>query len=199
MGRSALVVKATELQATVNQLEAATTYSALSELCDAVAETSWAKNIRNEKHAIRGLSSQMVGIKIREFEITCKTKPGQRGRAPGTKVTKTSKRDKAAKLKLGDYPSRLRKEVSGPEVPDRYRALAEQALAGNVVAACKLQCGACMGYTGAEKACDGQFSGTPCPLYTLNRLVYPKRRGYSKDDDGFWMLKAVESTETEAS
>lgn len=199
MGRSALVVKASELQDTVNQLEASTTYSALGDLCDAVANTAWAKNIRNEKHVIRGLSSQMVGIKIREFGVTCKTKPGQRGRIAGAVVTKTSKKDKAAKLKLGDYPSRLRKEVSGPDVPERYRGLAEQALAGNAVAACKLQCGACMGYTGAEKACDGQFGGTPCPLYTLNRLVYPKRRAMNKGDDGFWLLEAVKTTEGEAS
>lgn len=193
MGRSALVVKAPELQKVVSDLEATTTYSALSELCDAIAETPWAKNVRNEKHAIRGLSPQMAGIKIRELAITCKTQPGKRGRASGAKVNRTSKRDKAAKLKLGDYPSLLRKEVSGPDVPDRYKGLAEEALAGNAVAACKLQCGACMGYTGAEKACNGKFGGTPCPLYVINQMVFSKRRAFTPGEDGFWLLKALES------
>ena len=199
MGRSKLIVKGPELQDIVNQLELATTYSALGELCDAVAATPWAQGIRNEKHAIRGLSSQMVGIKMKELGVTCKTKPGQRGRAVGATVTKTSRRDKTAKLKLGTYPDRLIKEVTGPEIPERYKRFAEQALEGNAIAACKLQCGACMGYTGAEKACDGQFSGTPCPLYTINKLVYPKRRSYDKSEDGFWLLKAAEAATMEVS
>lgn len=199
MGRSALVIKTNELQQVVNDLEATTTYSTLGELCEAIAGTAWAKNVRNEKHAIRGLSAQVAGREIKSRGITCKTKPGQRGRAAGTTVKKTSRSDKAAKLKLGDYPSRLRKEVSGSDVPDRYKNLAELALQGNAIAACKLQCGACMGYTGAEKACDGKFGGTPCPLYTINRMVYAARRDFVKGDDGFYLLQAAKAATAEIS
>jgi hypothetical protein len=125
--------------------------------------------------------------------ITTKTKPGKRGRTAGTTVTKTSRATKAAKLKLGDYPDRLRKSVAGPDVPERYKGLAELAIQGNPIAACKLKCGECMGFTGAEKACDGSFGGTPCPLYTLNRLVYGKRRAYEPNKEGFYVLTAAKA------
>jgi hypothetical protein len=191
MGRSALVVKTAELQATVNELEATNTYSTLGELCEAIAATSWAKGVRNEKHAVRGLSAQVAGREIKARGITCKTKPGARGRAAGTVINKSSRKDKAAKLNIQKYATALRKEVAGCDripVPERYAKMAEQALEGNAVAAIKLQCGMCMGYTGAEKACDGGMGGVPCPLYTLNRLVYAKRRGFGPDRSGFYQL-----------
>lgn len=199
MGRSALVIHTAELQDVVSKLEAATTYSSLGELCAAIEATAWAKDVRNEKHAIRGLSAQVAGREMKARGVICKTKPGQRGRASGVAVTKTTRSDKAAKLKMGDFPKRLREEVAGEEVPERYRALAELAIAGNPIAACKLKCGECMGYTGAEKACDGKFSGTPCPLYTINRLVYGNRRDFVKGDDGFYLLRAAKNVEGEAS
>ena len=189
MGRSALVIRAKELQQVVDSLEANATYSTLGELCAAIEATPWAKGVRNEKHVVRVLSAQVACREIKNLGIVCKTKPGQRGRASGSKVTKVSRADKLAKIDLGTYPERLRKEVA--DAPERYKSLAELAILGNPIAACRLQCGACMGYTGAEKACNGKFGGVPCPTYAVNRLVYANRREFVPGDDGFYLLRAA--------
>lgn len=191
MGRSALVIKTAELQDVVNQLEATTTFSTLGELCLAIESSAWGQGVRNEKHVPKGISAQVAGREIKARNITCKTKPGARGRVAGSVITKSSRRERAAKIDMGNYPERLRKSVTGPDIPERYKGLAELAIQGNPVAACKLKCGECMGYTGAEKACDGNFGGTPCPLYALNRLVFSKRREYKSTDTGFYVLQAL--------
>ena len=160
-------------------------------MCEAVASTDWAKNIRNGKHVIRGLSSQMVGNKLKEFGITTQTKPGARGRASGSDVKKVSRADKAKGFKIEKYKAAMQKESKG--LPERYQRYAELALEGNVIAACKLKCGVCMGYTGAEKACDGGMGGTPCPLYVINRMIFSKRLGLeaNKRTGFFELVKAA--------
>ncbi len=189
MGRSALVIKTQELQAVVNQLELATTFSSLGELCTAIEASDWGKGVRNEKHVPKGISAQVAQREIRARGISYNTKLGKRGREAGATVSKSSRKERAAKIDMGDFPERLRESVK--DAPDRYKGLAELAIQGNPVAACKLKCGECMGYTGAEKACDGLFGGTPCPLYALNRLVFVKRRDYKKTDTGFYLLQAL--------
>ena len=192
MGRSALVVKAAELKSLVETMEAKVSYPTLGELCDAIANTDWARNIRNQKHVIRGLSAQMVGIKIKEMGITTKTKPGARGRVAGQVVTKRPRSEKVKGLKLAKFTEALRKEVK--DVPERYQKYAELALQGNPIAAIKLSCGQCMGYTGAEKACDGALGGIPCANYVMNRLIFVKRLGLEPNPkSGFYeLVKAAE-------
>lgn len=201
MGRASLVVKDTELKAAIATVESNGPFANFSMLCEAVANTNWAKQVKNTKHQIRGLQPQMVGIKIKEFNIECLTKPGKKGRQPGqTLGTKVSRSDKVKKLKIQDFADRLLKEVTGTEknpVPDRYRKYAEQALEGSPMAAVKLQCGACMGYTGDEKACDGALGGTPCPLYVLNRLCYSNRRKFVTNENGFVRTELLRAVSTE--
>lgn len=195
MGRSALVVKAIELKNLVETMEARTTYSTLGELCEAIAATDWARNIRNQKHVIRGLSAQMVGIKLKEMGITTKTKPGVRGRSPGMTFIKKPRSEKVKGLQLTKFSAALRKEVS--DVPERYQKYAEAALEGNAIAAIKLRCGQCMGYTGAEKACDGALGGIPCANYVMNRLIFVKRLGLESNlKTGFYeTIKAAVASE----
>jgi hypothetical protein len=194
MGRSALVIKTAELQACISKLEADKTFATLGELCEAVENTDWARGIRNEKHVIRGLSAQVVGREIKARGITVQTKPGARGRVIGQVVNKRSRRDKVAGLKIGKFAAALRKEVS--DAPERYQKYAEAALEGNAIAAIKLKCGSCMGYTGAEKACDGGLGGTPCPNYIMNRLIFVKRLGLEQNPkSGFFELAKAAGVE----
>src|SRR5690349_12731858 len=136
MGRSALVIKTTELQAVVDKLEASTTFSSLGELCAAIEASDWGKSVRNEKHVPKGISAQVAQREIRNRDITYKTQKGARGRVAGATVSMTSRKERASKIDMGTYPDRLRKTVSGPDVPERYKALAELAIQGNAVAAC---------------------------------------------------------------
>jgi hypothetical protein len=46
-----------------------------------------------------------------------------------------------------------------------------------------------MGYSGAEKACDGGLGGVPCPLYVLNRLAFNKRLELKEAKSGFYELR----------
>lgn len=197
MGRASLVVKETELKSAIATVESNGPFANFGALCEAVANTDWAKQVRNTKHQIRGLQPQMVGIKIKEYNVECLTKPGKKGRQAGQAITKTSRSDKVKKLKIEKFAEKLLGEVTSTDknpVPDKYMRLAQQALEGSPVAAIKLQCGACMGYTGDEKACDGALGGTPCPLYVMNRLCYSSRRKFVTNEDGFMrteLLKAI--------
>jgi hypothetical protein len=51
-----------------------------------------------------------------------------------------------------------------------------------------------MGYTGAEKACDGALGGIPCANYVMNRLIFVKRLGLEPNPkSGFYeLVKAAE-------
>lgn len=183
MGRSSLVVKATELQNIIDQLEAKQTFINMSELQDAIADTPWAKDIRNEKHAIRGLSPQMVYIKIKEFGLTTKTKAGKKGRVAGAPVVKTSRREKLAKNpRMKQFAKDITSEINTGEVPDTYKKAADGAIAGEMRGCVKLMCGQCFGYTGNEKSCDN----TRCGLYPLNLLVFPNRRKLVENAEGFY-------------
>lgn len=196
MGRSALVIKTPELKSMVEQLEAKHTYTTIGELCYAVAATDWAKNIRNEKHAIRGLSPQVVSRELKARGITVQTKPGARGRVAGSTIVKKSRSEKVKGLNLDKFATALNKEVS--DAPERYQKYAQAALDGNPIAAIKLKCGQCMGYTGAEKACDGGLGGIPCANYVMNRLVFVKRMGLEGNlKTGFFelMKAAVDATD----
>lgn len=205
MGRASLVVKEAELKNAITQVESNGPFANFGLLCEAVANTDWAKAVKNEKHITKGLQPQMVGVKIKSFNIECLTKPGKKGRQPGQAMVKSTRSDKVKKLKIQKFAGLLLKEVTSTEknpVPDKYMRLAQQALEGSPIAAIKLQCGACMGYTGDEKACDGALGGTPCPLYVMNRLCYGARRKFVTNEDGFMrteLLKAVTGEDGEDS
>jgi len=189
MGRSALVIKTVELQGCVNSLEAEAEFATLGELCIAIENSAWGKNIRNVKHAVRGLSAQVAAREIKNRGIVCKTKPGKRGRGAGVRINKSSRKDKVATLNITKFASALKEELK--DVPDKYKRYIEPTLEGNPIAAMKLHCGRCMGFCGAEVSCDGGLGGSPCPLYVLNRLSFNKRKEFKANKDGFYELRKI--------
>lgn len=187
MGRASLLVKSDELEGVIRKLEASTTFPTIGELCEAVSQTEWAKGIKNTKMRVRGISPQMVYVKVKEFKIGLLTKAGKKGRTSGVPINKVPRQDKLAQIKgMTEYSNRLTKEVNTGVVPDRYKRMASLAILGNARACAALMCGQCMGYTGAEKACDGAMGGVPCANYPQNRLIYGNRRAFVENDEGFW-------------
>jgi len=187
MGRVSLLVKSDELEGVIRQLEAANAYSSIGDLCAAISESEWGKSVKNSKMRVKGISPQMVYVKIKEFKIGLLTKAGKRGRVEGANVTKVPRSAKLAKVKgMKDFAATLTKELNTGNVPDRYKRMGQLAILGNPRACAALVCGQCMGYSGAEKACDGALGGVPCANYPQNRLIYGNRRSMVKNSDGFW-------------
>ena len=185
MGRASLLVKSDELESTIRGLESANKYSTVGELCEAVSISPWGRGVKNSKMRVKGISPQMVYNKIKEFKIGLVTKPGKRGRAEGTTVTKVSRAAKLDKVPgMTAYAVSLTKEVS--DAPERYKRMAQLAILGNPKACAALVCGQCMGYSGAEKSCDGALGGVPCGNYPQNRLIYKSRRKMVEGRDEFW-------------
>lgn len=183
MGRASIQVKCIELQQTINELEKENKFDSIGDLCSAISNTEWAKGVKNSKHRVVGLSAQMVYIKIKELKCSYSTPKGRRGRQVGTSVSKTS-REKKLSGKIDDFTKLLLRDT-----PEKYKHLAEQSVKGNIISAVKLMCGQCMGFSGAEKACTGCLSGTPCAIYPINLLVYPNRRTFTENKDGFYTTK----------
>lgn len=187
MGRLALIINETQLENCIAKLESERTFSNLSELCQAVADSDWGKNVKNTRMIVRGISPQKVYQVINEHRIPHLTKPGKRGRAAGQKVERSTRSDKLSKKPvMVAFAAAMKKEVSGTNVPEKYKALAEEALAGSFKASIKLHCAQCFGYTEAHKSCDGAVGGVPCGLYPAHLLVFPNRRNMVEGDDGFW-------------
>lgn len=187
MGRASLLIKSDELEGVIRTLELANVYGSIGELCTAVSESEWGKSVKNSKMRIKGISPQMVYVKVKEFKIGLKTKAGKRGRSEGTNVTKVSRQDKLDKVKgMAKFAEALTKEVNTGHVPDKYKRMTALAILGNARACAALVCGQCMGYSGAEKACDGAMGGVPCANYPQNRLIYGNRRTFKENPDGFW-------------
>ncbi len=187
MGRASLLIKSDELEGVVRTLESSNQYGSIGELCQAISESEWGKSVKNSKMRIKGISPQMVYVKIKEFKIGLVTKPGKRGRAEGAAVTKVARKDKLSKVKgMQTFAEALTKEVNTGVVPERYKRMASLAILGNARACSALVCGQCMGYSGAERACDGSLGGVPCANYPQNRLIYGNRRKFKENPDGFW-------------
>lgn len=187
MGRASLIVNESELQSVIDGLESSRVFSRISDLCDEVALTEWARNVKNTRMKVRGLSPQMVYIKIKEFKLPIKTRPGKRGKVTGQVVNKRTRKEKLSEIPgMTTFSTALTKSVKPANIPDKYKRMASLAILGNVRACIGLMCGQCMGYSGAEKACDGALGGTPCAIYPQNRLIYSSRRTFVEGDDGFF-------------
>lgn len=188
MGRASLLVKPEELQKEIDSLESVRTFTNIGELCEAVSSSNWGLNVKNSKMKVKGISPQMVYIKIREFKLPIKTHRGTRGVSKGTSVSKRSREERLSVVQgMTKFSSALKNEVV--DVPARYQRLAELSILGNTRASIALMCGQCMGYSGAEKSCSGGLGGTPCGLYPQNRLIFTSRTKLVSDKDGFYDVK----------
>ena len=179
MGRASLVVKKNELQECVNSLEKEKDYTSVGDLCTAVSESEWGKAVRSCKHIIKGISPQMVYVKLRELDIVCKTKPGKRGRQSGD-VPKVCRSEKLSTNKrMSGWTKRLLAEIK--DVPEKYKSVAEKAANGNIKACVVLKCSQCLGYEGQYKACQGFGPSGACGIYPLNLLYFPNRNVMVED------------------
>lgn len=79
-GRSKLVVDPVEFQGVIDNLEKDGPFKTMGKLFEAVEETDWAKNLKNESGNIHPLSAQVAYLRYKDFDLDSKTKSGKRGR-----------------------------------------------------------------------------------------------------------------------
>lgn len=173
MSRSPLIVNEKQLESVINDLESKNTYGSVGDLCQAVSDTDWAKGIQNAAHKVKGISPQMVYVKIREFKIPIKTQRGKRTAGDTTK--RVSRGDKIKRLDLAEYQNDMKQELGQKGTPDKAKALAAKAMDGSIKAAVQFKCYQCYGYTEGYKSCTGG-DGVPCALYPINRLLFQNRK-----------------------
>ncbi len=192
MGRSALLIDSGKIERVIAELETDKTFSSIGELCDAVAESEYGKSIRNSRLQVRGISPQKVYAFIREAKIPHKTRAGARGRAKGATYTKRTKADKLHEVpQMEKWLSGILRMVSLPEIPARYKDIAQKAAEGNVRACVAITCASCCGFENqAWKTCQS----TTCGLVPLNLMMWPERKVAVKDDDD-WKLVSPDSEE----
>jgi hypothetical protein len=132
----------------VARLEDSQEFSNLSALYEAVAATDWAKS-----HP-KPLTAPVVGLRIKEFGIQTKTKPGKRGRplgfSPGNRGVRRKKNFSVEPL--------------AKVTPSKYHSLVDRIAGGSKAAALKLMCLECSAYQVSEvKYCPVKT----CPLWHL--------------------------------
>jgi hypothetical protein len=184
MGRSALIVREGELQATVTALEVKQEFSNIGELCKAVSESDYGRGIKNSRMQVKGISPAKVYQCLNEFKISFKTKAGRRGRVAGSTVNRTSRSDKLAGNKLVEnWKCGMNKVVNLPEVPDRFAKVVDRVASGSFRAGVMLACANCHGFEGSTyKSC----ASTTCPILPLNVLLWPQRgKGPETNEGGF--------------
>ena len=171
MSRSPLIVDEAQLESVINDLESNNTYASVGDLCQAVSDTNWGKGIQNAARKVKGISPQMVYVKIRDFKIPIKTKRGTRGKTKN----RVPRADKIKKLDLSDYQKNMKRELGQKGTPDKAKVLAAKAMDGSIKAAVQFKCYQCYGYTEGYKSCTGG-DGVPCALYPINRLLFKNRK-----------------------
>ncbi len=159
MARPKVEVDKRELQKVINELESKQEFANPSFLWKAVEETEWAKEMK--PHALK---ASTVYLRVKEYGIVYKTKPGKRGRSGGIRVPGQEIKRVPRKEKMKKYDKNYNKMIL--ELPmfcrQRYAPVVERARAGSLKAAIKLKCLDCSNYQPVEiKLC----TIPSCPLY----------------------------------
>jgi hypothetical protein len=144
MGRQAIPVSASELQAAVQQCEANGPLRSRSALWEAVAATEWARKI--------GLQPQVAMLRAKEYDVKCATPKGQRGRAPGQGMpagcTPSARQEGTHRRKLR-LPLTLVADFKA-RYPEWMHKTIDKAARGSRQAADKIHCLDCVGLSKAE-------------------------------------------------
>ena len=171
MGRAKLLIDKVELQKAIDELESNTTFNNRNELYTALAQTDWAKGIKNSCGVVNGVNPASINQRVNEFKLTLKTPVGKRGRVKGAKVT-------------GTKVSRSVKIQNNSSILASIKAIRESSPKTSVVTNCvdglekgsmrsaiRLKCMECNAFTGGHTKCEIN----DCALYPINMLIWPRK------------------------
>lgn len=158
MARKKLEVNKVTLQRAVEKAEENGSLSKLSELYEKVAE-----NYNLSQH--ENITSSIVGLRIKEYKIETKTKPGKRGREKMTDKQKAAmqqnRTSKAEKFSNSPVALKILNNMR-KDVPERFQSVVEKVTEGSRTAAVKLKCLECSGYQTPEVR---HCTAIQCPLW----------------------------------
>lgn len=186
MARVKLEIPSHELQKAIEEAEKNGPFENRSKLHDAVAATDWAKNFQPKP-----VTASVVGLRIAEFGLECKTPKGKRGRRPGQKiggngpVNRTSRKEKfAANPQIKSHFDEMDEHIVRVcDNPDRWLSLNNKARKGSVTAAIKLNCAACMGFDNVASMVRGCTARGTCPLWAVRPYQNLTVEGSDVDSD----------------
>ena len=140
MARTKLPIDKIKLQTIINELENIENFTNRQQLAEAVEKTEWAEN-----HEPKPVTSSVVILRIKEFDLTVKTPIGKRGKQKVVLDEKTvSSRSKKKILKTKDKKLRLKQLCKG--LPKRYYSLANKIVGGCIESSVELNCLKCCNY-----------------------------------------------------
>jgi hypothetical protein len=89
-GRKKIVVDKTEFQNEINKLESDGSFKNMGKLFEAVEQTEWAKNCKDEDGNVKPLKAQSAYLRFKEMDLDADTKKGKAGRGRKSKETQES-------------------------------------------------------------------------------------------------------------
>lgn len=161
MPKTKLEIPAKRLQSEINDIEAAQTFTNRQQLFDAIAKTNWAASFQPKP-----LTVSVIASRFTEFNLTCKTPKGVKGRPKGYKREDAIKvpRIKRADKWAADPDAAHSIESVRLTTEPAYHHLVDKLAAGSARAAIGLKCIDCCGGVQSEvKRCEL----VACPLYNL--------------------------------
>lgn len=152
--KTKLKVDKDALQSAIQAVESKQTFSNRQTLADAVADTEWAK-----KHQPKPITSSVVLLRIKEFNLSLKTPKGKRGRQGSISSQQKDLMQSGRKKVKTRILTELRKIV-----PLKKLKLVEKAEKGSLKSLLILKCGECSDWQNQEiKNC----TVVSCPLHTI--------------------------------
>ena len=159
MGRRTILVDKIKLQNIINILEEEREFTTRGQLCEATAEKY------TTQEGIK-ITSSVVYLRIKEFGIEIKTKPGKRGRGglpnrvKGSEAKRIPRKEKFQANPLIQIAlAKINKAT-----PERFRPMAERIRKGSMKAALQLKCLDCSDYSTTEVKWCGC---NDCPLWVF--------------------------------
>jgi hypothetical protein len=171
MGRAAIVIDKSELEAKLHELENANSFDNRSLLFAALCQTEWAKTRINTAGKVKPLTPAVVYLRVKEFNIQLKTPIGKRGIPVGTKRGPRKRREQsindpkiiAIRDKIVNSAANHKASLREP-----VTRLFNRIVDGSKMAAIKLTCLECSAWESNE-ARNCQVTG--CPLYIISPFV----------------------------
>jgi len=195
MAKKTIPVARTVLQAAINEVESKQSFSNLSSLHVVVSDRY---NASSRDASFPDISPSVVGLRIKEFNLTHKTTAGKRGRGVMTDEQKAA----MAAGRAGGRRSRSEKFAENPAianalirlrvyVPERFHNKVDKVVqGGSMKAAVALKCLDCAGFSTVEiRNC----AITQCALWAFR----PYQGNASEGDEGDEGDEAEEAEEAE--
>lgn len=160
----AIPIDTVRLQKEIDVAESNNTFKNQTELFEFIANTDWAK-----KTYKKPLSSAVLYLRYKQEALIVKTPKGKRGRAAGTPINRTARKDKLAKNPNFKENIRLLKRNN----PTAIKTIDKMA-AGSLKAAVRVNCLNCCG---GDKKSASQCNVLSCGLYLFNPFLKPDDNG----------------------